>query len=250
MSTMENKKTGNTIRLGIFVTAGFILLIAAIYLIGNRQHMFSKTIKISGLFRDISGLQVGNNVRFSGINVGIIEDIIIVSDSMVRVDMVLEQKTQKFIKVDALAVIGSEGLMGNKVLNITPGTHNKKMIKNNGIINTRQLVSIDDIMVKMDSVAANAVFITSDLKGVLANLHAGKGTLGKLFMDDDMANTLDNTLSNVEKGTHTLNEDLEALQSNFLFKKGFKKKEEEAKKALEAKEKAAEKKAAEAKKKK
>jgi len=250
MSTMENKKTGNTIRLGIFVTAGFILLIAAIYLIGNRQHMFSKTIKISGLFRDISGLQVGNNVRFSGINVGIIEDIIIVSDSMVRVDMVLEQKTQKFIKVDALAVIGSEGLMGNKVLNITPGTHNKKMIKNNGIINTRQLVSIDDIMVKMDSVAGNAVYITADLKGILENMHAGKGTLGKLFMDEDMANTLDNTLSNVEKGTHTLNEDLEALQSNFLFKKGFKKKEEEAKKAVEAKEKAAEKKAAEAKKKK
>ncbi len=238
---MENNKiTKNNIRLGIFVTIGLILFIAGIYFIGNRQHLFSRTILISGFFKDISGLQVGNNVRFSGINVGTIDDIVIVSDSTVRVDMIIEKKTQKFIKIDALAVIGSEGLMGNKVLNITPGSVSQKMIPDNGIILTRQLVSIDDIMVKMDSVAGNAVYITADLKGIIANMHAGNGLLGKLFMDEGMANTVDQTLNNVKRGTHTLNEDLEALQSNFLFKKGFKKKEEEAKAAAQAKVKAAE----------
>ena len=95
---MENKIAKNNIRLGIFVTIGMLLLITAIYFIGNRQHLFSRTIRISGLFKDISGLQIGNNVRFSGINIGTIEDIVIVSDSMVRVDMILEQITQKFIK--------------------------------------------------------------------------------------------------------------------------------------------------------
>jgi phospholipid/cholesterol/gamma-HCH transport system substrate-binding protein len=238
---MENKIAKNNIRLGIFVTIGMLLLITAIYFIGNRQHLFSRTIRISGLFKDISGLQIGNNVRFSGINIGTIEDIVIVSDSMVRVDMILEQKTQKFIKSDAIAVIGSEGLMGNKVLNITAGSFGKKMIADNGYVLTKQLVSMDDIMVKMDSVAGNAVYITADLKGILANMHAGNGVLGKLFMDEGMANTIDQTLINVKKGTHTLNEDLEALQSNFLFKKGFKKKEEEAQKAIDAKIKEAEK---------
>lgn len=237
---MENKNTKNNIRLGIFVTFGLLLFIAAIYFIGDKQHLFSKTIRISGLFKDISGLQIGNNVRFSGINVGTIDDIVIISDSMVKVDMVLEKKTQKFIKRDAIAVIGSEGLMGNKVLNITPGTSNQKMIQDNGILNTRQLVSMDDIMIKMDSVAENAVYITADLKGILGNMHAGKGVLGKLFMDESMANTVDQTMTNVKNSTGTLNEDLEALKSNFLFKKGFKKKDEEAKKALEAKVKEAE----------
>jgi len=238
---MENKIAKNNIRLGIFVTIGMLLLITAIYFIGNRQHLFSRTIRISGLFKDISGLQIGNNVRFSGINIGTIEDIVIVSDSMVRVDMILEQKTQKFIKSDAIAVIGSEGLMGNKVLNITAGSFGKKMIADNGYVLTKQLVSMDDIMVKMDSVAGNAVYITADLKGILAtNMHAGNGVLGKLFMDEGMATTIDQTLINVKKGTHTLNEDLEALQSNFLFKKGFKKKEE-AQKAIDAKIKEAEK---------
>ena len=237
---MENKNIKNNIRLGVFVSIGLLLFITAIYFIGNRQHLFSRTIRISGLFKDISGLQIGNNVRFSGINVGTIEDIVIVSDSMVKVDMILEKKTQKFIKSDALAVIGSEGLMGNKVLNITPGLFGKKMIADNGILRTRQLVSIDDIMIKMDSVAGNAVYITADLKGIMANMHAGNGVLGKLFMDEGMANTIDQTLVNVKKGTHTLNEDLEALKSNFLFKKGFKKKDDEIRKAAEAKIKEAE----------
>ena len=91
-----------------------------------------------------------NKIAKNNIRLGIFV-IVIVSDSMVRVDMILEQKTQKFIKSDAIAVIGSEGLMGNKVLNITAGSFGKKMIADNGYVLTKQLVSMDDIMVKMHS---------------------------------------------------------------------------------------------------
>ena len=95
-------------------------------------------------------------------------------------------------------------------------------------------------VVKAQIHAGNAVYITADLKGIMANMHAGNGVLGKLFMDEGMANTIDQTLVNVKKGTHTLNEDLEALKSNFLFKKGFKKKDDEIRKAAETKIKEAE----------
>jgi phospholipid/cholesterol/gamma-HCH transport system substrate-binding protein len=225
---MENKNTNRNIKLGIFVSIGIALLIVAIYFIGDKQQMFSKTIKLSGFFDDISGLQVGNNVRFSGINVGTVKDIVIVSDSLVRVDVVIRKKLQKFIKKDARASIGSEGLMGNKVLNIEPGNGTvHENVRDNDTIHTKRLASMDDIMVKMDSVASNAVAITNDLKGMLASVHSGKGTLGKLFMDESMGNAIDATLSNVQKSTATLNDDLKALQSNFLFKKGIKKMEDE-----------------------
>jgi len=235
---MENKNTKKNIRLGIFVTIGLGLFIAAIYFIGNRQHLFSKTITLNAMFKDISGLQIGNNVRFSGINVGTVKDIQIVSDSFVKVEMEIEAKTQKFIKIDSKALIGSEGLMGNKVLNISPGTPGTSVIKDGAKMGTKQLASLDDIMVKMDSVAGNAVYITADLKGMMGNIHAGKGTLGKLFMDDVMANNIDATLVNVKSSSKNLNENLEALKSNVLFRKGFKKKEAEEKKALEEKQKA------------
>jgi len=68
------KKTGNQIKLGVFVSLTIALFIVGIYFIGQRQKLFSSTFHVSGIFEDISGLQVGNNVRFSGINVGIIED--------------------------------------------------------------------------------------------------------------------------------------------------------------------------------
>lgn len=237
---MENKNTKNNIKLGIFVTAALVIFIAAIYFIGNRQHLFSDTFRLNALFKDIGGLQIGNNVRFSGINVGTVKNIEIVSDSMVKVEMEIEHHTQKFIKIDSKALIGSEGLMGNKVLNISPGTPGNKIIQDNDIIQTKKLASLDDIMNKMDSVAGNAVYITDDLKGMMANIHAGRGTLGKLFMDETMANNLDATLINVKSSSKNLDENLEALKSNILFKKGFKKKDEAAKKAIEEKVKKAE----------
>ncbi len=225
---MENKNAKNNIKLGVFVTIGLVLFAAAIYFIGNRQHLFSKTITLNALFTDISGLQVGNNVRFSGINVGTIEEIEIASDSLVKVKMVLEKTTQKYIKKDARASIGSEGLMGNKVLNISPGSPSSKMIEENDLIMTKKLAGLDDIMLKMDSVAGNAVYITADLKGMLSNMHAGKGTLGKLFMDETMANNLGQTLVNVKSSSKNLDANLEALKSNIFFKKGIKKKEKAA----------------------
>ena len=88
--------------------------------------MFSSTFQVSGIFKDISGLQVGNNVRYSGINVGIVEDIQQVSDSTVKVDMQIEEKTRKFMKKNAKAIIGSDGLMGNKIMIIIPGIRVKK----------------------------------------------------------------------------------------------------------------------------
>ena len=225
---MENKNTNNNIRLGLFVSIGIALFILAIYFIGDKQHLFSKTIRLSSMFKDIGGLQIGNNVRFSGINVGTIDDIVIVSDSLVRVDVIIEKKVQKFIKKNAKATIGSEGLMGNKVLNISPGIgFNQPIIRDNDTINTLRLASMDDIMMKMDSVAGNAVYITNDLKAMLSNVHAGKGTLGKLFMDDEMAKSMGATMNNIKKSTSTLDDNLVALQSNFLFKKGIKKQQEQ-----------------------
>src|SRR5688500_8637228 len=97
--------TGSKVRLGIFVSSAVILFIVAIYFIGKKQQLFSSTFHISGIFADISGLQVGNNVRFSGINVGIVQEIEQISDSTVRVDMQIQDGTRKFIKTNARAFI-------------------------------------------------------------------------------------------------------------------------------------------------
>jgi phospholipid/cholesterol/gamma-HCH transport system substrate-binding protein len=114
----------NHIKLGIFVVIGFLLLAGALYYISARQQFFSSTFRISGVFRDVSGLQAGNNVRFSGVTVGLVKRIQMESDSTVRVEMLINEDAHRFMKSDAVATIGSEGLMGNKIVVIIPGTEN------------------------------------------------------------------------------------------------------------------------------
>lgn len=224
---MEKQK-GNKIKLGIFVSIGLTLFIIAIYLIGEKQQLFSKTFVISGIFTDISGLQVGNNVRFSGINVGIVDNIEMIADTAVRVDMVIDEQTRKFMKKDANAIIGSDGLMGSKIIIITPGTIGEKEIEGSDFITTIVPISIDDIMLNLKITTDNAADITDDLAAIMYNVRTGRGTIGKLLMDSVFAESIDQTLNNIKQGAGGFKQNMDAASHNFLLRGFLKKKEREA----------------------
>ena len=84
------KKVSHKVRLGIFISLGILIFILAIYFIGEKQQLFRSTFRLSGVFKDVAGLQVGNNVRLSGINVGTIDNISIISDTSVRVIILVD----------------------------------------------------------------------------------------------------------------------------------------------------------------
>ena len=116
------KKASNYIwKLGMFVLIGITLFIATIYFIGKSQNLFGSNFNLKSRFKNVSGLKEGNNVQFSGIDVGTIKSIQFISDSLVEVDFSIEENVRKFIKTDAITSIGSDGLMGDKVLTISPG---------------------------------------------------------------------------------------------------------------------------------
>jgi phospholipid/cholesterol/gamma-HCH transport system substrate-binding protein len=230
------KTTNNKIKLGIFVSATIILFTLGIYFIGQRQQLFSNTFHVSGIFKDISGLQVGNNVRFSGINVGIIDDIHQVTDSTVSVGMIVNEDTRKFIKKNAKAIIGSDGLMGNKIILIIPGINNTTQIEDNDVIATAMPVSMDDIMLNLQVTTANAAKITNDLSAITQNIHEGKGTIGKLLMDSIMAENVAMALSNIKQGAGGFKQNMDAASHNFLLKGFLKKKEKAKQEAIDDKE--------------
>ncbi|MBC7695655.1 MAG: MCE family protein [Burkholderiales bacterium] len=226
---MKNSN-GNKIRLGVFVSIGLALFIIAVYFIGDKQQLFNETFKISGIFKDVSGLQVGNNVRFSGITIGVVENIEIVSDTAVKVDFSIDDNTRKFIKKDAKITIGSDGLMGNKVAIIIPGTQAKKQVQNNDYLITTIPVSIDEIMVNLKVTTANAANITEDLAVLMESLSSGKGTIGKLLMDTVFAKNIDQTLVNIKQGTGGFKQNMDAASNNVLLRGYFKKKKKEKEK--------------------
>jgi phospholipid/cholesterol/gamma-HCH transport system substrate-binding protein len=226
---------GNNIRLGVFVAATIAVFIITIYFVGRKQQLFHKTFHISGIFKDISGLQVGNNVRFSGINVGIVEDIEQITDTTVRVDMEIDADTKKFMKKNAQAIIGSDGLMGNKILLIIPRRGNAAELENNDIISTAPQVSMDDILEKVRITTENAATISGDLAIVMSNIKEGKGTIGKLLMDSTMAENVDDALVNIKKGAGGFKQNMDAASHNVLLRGYIKKKAKEAEKVKEEK---------------
>jgi len=221
---------GNNLRLGIFVSASIVLLIAGIYFVGQRQQLFSRTFHISAIFRNIDGLMIGNNVRFSGINVGIIDGIEQISDTTVRVDMEINDQTRKFIKKSAKAIIGSDGLMGNKILTIVPGPYSKQEISNNDVIETVQPVSMDEIMTRIKVTSDNASIITGDLAVIIRNIRDGKGTIGKIMMDSSFARNIDKTLVNIKQGTSGFKQNMDAASHNVLLRGFLKKKKKDKEK--------------------
>jgi len=229
--------SGQKLKLGIFTFIGLLILVLAIFFIGKSKSLFNTTFNVYGVFKNVNGLQVGNNVRFSGINIGVIQNIRIVSDTAVRVDLTLNKDVEKFLKKDVKATIGSDGLMGDKLVVINPGTASAAELNNGDKVNTVNPLDVDKIIGKVTRVADNAEVLTSNLSEIVYKINHGKGSIGKLLSSDKLANDLEgtvkqarSTLKTVKKGTEGFSENMEAAKHNFLLKGFFNKKKKEAKK--------------------
>ena len=197
-------------RLGLFVITGTILFIAGVYLIGQRQNMFKKTFSISAYFQNVNGLQNGNNVRYSGIDIGTVKAITMINDSTIKVDMYIDEKIITHIKKDAIATIGSDGLVGNMIINIVPGNGHADMISNGDTIESYSKIGADDILSTLSVSSENAAILTSDLIKITSAMIKGKGTVGLLLNDTIMAQDLKQSVTNLKtasrSATNTINE--------------------------------------------
>lgn len=206
---MKNTSS-QSFRLGGFVIISTIIFITAVYLIGQRQDLFKKTFTISTYFQNVNGLQKGNNVRYSGIDIGTVKAINMINDSTIRVDMSIDEKITLHLKKDAIATIGSDGLVGNMILNIVPGKGIADTIRNGDVIESFSKIGADDILSTLSVSSENAAILTSDLLKITTAMLKGEGTVGLLLNDTLMAQDLKQSVSNLQFATrstkHTVNE--------------------------------------------
>ncbi len=228
---METHSPQFKIRLGIFVFVGIVLFMLGIFIIGKQKNLFDPVFLVTANFQNVSGLQVGNSVRFSGINVGTVDNIQIVNDSTVKVKMLIKTEVQPFIKTDSEAGIGSEGLIGDKLVVLSQGNPSSKVVKSGQQIASNEPIETDAIMNSVKITADNAAVATDEIATLLIKINKGEGTLGRLIEDKSMANNLDKTLLNLKNSTKGLNENMEAAKHNFLLRGYFKKKAKAAEKA-------------------
>jgi phospholipid/cholesterol/gamma-HCH transport system substrate-binding protein len=219
--------TKNTGRLGIFVVAGLALLLAGIFYIGRQKHLFNPVFKVNTTFKNIGGLEIGNNVRFSGINVGTIEDIRIINDTTVKVYMIVDKDVQQFIKSDSYVKISSEGLIGDKTANISPGSPDGRTVTEGHYLKSIEPLETDAIMANLKTTGENATIISGELAEILHKVNTGHGTIGRLLHDTTIAENLGQTIRYLKSSSKGLDENMEAAKHNILLRGFFKKKKKE-----------------------
>ncbi|MGY5846949.1 MlaD family protein [Salegentibacter sp. HM20] len=208
-------KTSNTQKftLGLFVIIGLILLVLAVYLIGQKKSLFSSTTQITSVFKNTNGLQTGNNVRYSGVNVGTVKAINILNDTAINVDMLIDEKSARFIRKSSQAMINSDGLVGSMVVNLMPGENKDGLtIKAGDTLESVSQVATADMLFTLNKTNENAALLTSDLLKITNAINAGEGVLGHLLKDSLMANNLQQSLVNINKSSQSASITLSRLQ--------------------------------------
>jgi phospholipid/cholesterol/gamma-HCH transport system substrate-binding protein len=197
-----NKESGFQWKLGMFVIIGLVLFVSTIYFVGKQKNLFGSTFNLKSNFKSVSGLEIGNNVRFAGINIGTVSDIQLKTDSSVVVVFLIKDEVRKFIKTDATASIGSDGLMGDKVLTISPGIASNKIVEDNDVIASKIPIDMEDVMGSVKKSVDNAGIITAQLAQFTYNMNNGNGTLSKLMTDKEMASSIKKSLLNLETSSN------------------------------------------------
>lgn len=320
--------TVNNIKLGVFTLAGLAFLVLLLYVIGKNRNIFGHTFELKARFDHAHGLKSGHNVRYAGIQVGTVTRVAIVNDTLMEATFVVDDAMRNIIRKNAIADIGTDGLMGSHVLNISPGTEEAPYVTPGNVLATRRSIDTDGMLQTLNITNNNIAFISEELKTtvrrinesaalwhllqdeglpkkiynaanhlevatteakeavtdihtLVQNVKQGKGTLGAIVADTQLAVRfseavlkinavaqiaevlaqqlqqmttqinrevndgkgmahallkdttmvihLQKTLENLQTGTRNFNENMEALKTNFLFRRYFKQKEKQAK---------------------
>ena len=194
------KETIKNIRVGLLVSIGTVLFIAAMYLIGEKQNIFGSTFRISGTFHNVNGLTVGNNIRFGGINVGTIDNIDIVTDTTIKVDMLIDNDVKKFIKKNTLASVGTDGLMGNKLINLNIVNGESATIEEGDVIKSLRPIEMDEMMRTLNQTNQDVSVIVKNLK-IITQKVSSHNSLWSILMDTVVAENVKNAIVNIKLTT-------------------------------------------------
>ncbi|MBN1926557.1 MAG: MCE family protein [Prolixibacteraceae bacterium] len=203
---METHSPHFKIRLGLFVIGGIALLLIALFIIGKQKNLFNPVFKLTTTFYSVSGLEAGSNIRFSGINVGTVDNIEIINDSTVQVDLLIRKDIQQFIKEDCVANIGSAGIIGDRILIISQGSSNSPIVQDGQRIGSNEPIETDDIMASLQLSATSAEIITDQLADIMTKINSGKGTLGRLIHDAKIAQDLSESTLNLKNSSKQIAE--------------------------------------------
>ena len=219
---MATKKSFSNFKLGAFVFAALAFLILLLYMIGKNRNLFGATFTLKAHFKNVQGLTPGNNVRYAGIQVGTVKKITILDDGQIEVELLIENKMKQYIRKNASATIATDGLMGNKVLNIVPLQGNADLIAPGDTLATQALPGLDNMVNTFSGTNNDLAVIAAELKNTMMRINSSTA-LWELLNDSSLSRNLNLSMANIRSATaraNTMVNDLDGLVLDVKSGKG------------------------------
>ena len=194
------KKVVSNVKLGVFVLAGLLFLVILLYMIGKNRNLFGSNYVLKARFENIQGLVTGNNVRFSGIQAGTVKRINIINDTLIEVTMVIDKRMNKIIHNNAVASISTEGLVGNKVVNISPSKIPAALAKDDDILPTKKAVNTEEILETLYNTNSDVAKIAAGLRTTVERVN-NSSALWNLLNDETIPKNLRISVANLRTTT-------------------------------------------------
>ncbi len=167
-----NSEKSITARVGTFVIIGLVMLGALVFLLGGETGVFARYVDYTASFQSIDGLQAGSPVRLAGVEAGQVDAITFYddpSDKRVKVHMRVQAKYAERIRADSTAAVGSRGLLGDKVIDITMGSADQPVVDEGGELLAQASADYTEMIKKGTAVLDNTMAITGDLRQLVAS---------------------------------------------------------------------------------
>lgn len=218
MNESPNKRA---VIVGIFIFIGLMFLLAGILIVGNLRETFNAKMKLVTRFDDVSGLQRGNNIWFSGVKIGMVDNLDFTGKSQVEVTMNVAKSARQYIRKDAKVKIGSDGIIGNKILVIYGGTDAYPEVAEGDTLGVEKTFSSEDMINTIQENNKNLLVITNDFKIISKKLAAGEGTIGRLLTDSSVYSNIEAATASLQSASHRAGQLVNSLA---VFSAGLNKK--------------------------
>ncbi|MCZ2460336.1 MAG: MlaD family protein [Chitinophagales bacterium] len=205
-----SKKLSSNIKLGIFVLSGLVFLILLLYMIGKNQNIFGSSFELKAEFRNVQGLRAGDNIRYSGIQAGTVKKINMLNDTTIEVVMLIDQKMKKYIRKTAVASIGTDGLMGNKLVNITPAEAYGEPVSDGDMIRSGKAFDIGEMLQTLSNTNDDVAEIASQLKKTVERINNSTAAW-KILNDESLPQNIRSSVEQVRSATGKANEMVSTL---------------------------------------
>jgi phospholipid/cholesterol/gamma-HCH transport system substrate-binding protein len=196
MNESSNKRA---VVVGVFIIIGLAFLTAGVLVIGNLHETFSRKIRVVTILDDVSGLQTGNNIWFSGVKIGTVKHLEFFDKSSVKVVMKIDRTVRPYIRKDAKVKISTDGLIGNKIIVIYGGTSEAGEVGDGDTLGVEETLSTENMMNTLQESNKNLLDITNDIKAVTKKLAAGESSAGKILDNDSLYQKIDQAASSLKR---------------------------------------------------